>query len=52
MKPEQPNSGFFVKVRHSARKIEFDFKTGEIRIYKNRPTVYKNGKKLTNKPKP
>ena len=46
MKPEQPSSGLFTMFRHYARKIEFDFEKLEVRIYKDKPAVYKNGKRL------
>ena len=45
-KTEQSTSGFFILYRPFARKIEFDFEKLEVRIYKDKTAVYKNGEKL------
>jgi len=46
MKPKQSDSGFFMLFRPFARKIVFDFEKLEVRIYKDKTAVYKNGKRL------
>ena len=46
MKPKQSDSGFFMLFRPFARKIVFDFEKLEVRIYKDKTAVYKNGEKL------
>ena len=45
-KTEQSTNGFFILFRPFARKIVFDFEKLEVRIYKDKTAVYKNGKRL------